>query len=113
MSDTVVGALIGVIGSVIIGLIGYVTGRKKNDADAAKSISDAASNAVDKLLGPLTDKVEQLECELRKQGRLNQRYAERIIYLMRGIERLVSQITRLGHAPEWKPNEWSPDEEEM
>src|SRR5574340_1156896 len=112
MSDIVIGALISTIGMVIIGGIGYFTGRRKNDGDAAQSISNAASNAVEGLLKPLTEKVEELRREVEKQKRLNKRFAERIIVLMRGIERLMAQIIRLGHVPEWMPEEWSPEDEE-
>lgn len=108
MPDQIVDAIIGVMGIVIGGVIVYFTGRKKNNADAAEAITNAATT----LLGPLTKRVDELETKVRCQNEKIERYGQRVIVLMRGIERLVLQITRLGHVPDWTPGEWSPDDEE-
>lgn len=109
MSDQIIDALVGVVGIVIGGLIVYFGGRRKNNADAAESITNAAKT----LLEPLTKRVLELEEKVKLQDKKLERYGQRIITLMRGIERLVLQITRLGHVPEWTPGEWSPDEDEV
>lgn len=101
-------ALIGAVGVVIVGIVGFFAGRRKNNADAAESISNAAKT----LLEPLTRRIEELEEKVQRQDRRLDRYGQRIITLMRGIERLVLQITRLGHVPDWTPGEWSPDDED-
>jgi len=98
---------IGAAAVILVGLIGYFTGRRKNRADAADLITAAAI----KLLDPLTRRVDELENKVRCQNEKIERYGQRVIVLMRGIERLVLQITRLGHVPVWTPDEWSPDDE--
>ena len=100
-------AIIGVIGIVIGGVIVYFTGRKKNNADAAEAITNAATV----LLDPLTRRVDELEAKIKLQNEKIDRYGRRVIVLMRGIERLITQIAELGHIPVWTPDEWSPDDE--
>ncbi len=112
MSEYIAEALITGFFALIVGVIGFFAGRKKNDGDAAQSISNAASKAVENLLKPLTDRVAVLEDKVKKQDLKLERYGQRVIVLMRGIEQLMTQITRLGHVPEWIPGDWSPDEDE-
>lgn len=88
------------------------------DADTANVLVEAAKKAVESLVPNLAKRIQDLEreAEVQKQEadaqkRLNRRYANRIIYLMRGIEQLVEQITGLGPTPDWTPDEWDLDKE--
>jgi len=95
------------ISVMIGGGITYFVTRKRNQADAAELITRAAGN----LVGKFESRVAQLETDIEDQKCITRRYAQRVINLMSGIKRLISQITALGHIPEWQPDEWSPDGE--
>lgn len=81
------------------------------EADAAEVITEAASKAVVSLLIPLTERVKNLEDQLVIQRFKIERYGQRVLTLMRGIEKLIAQIAGLGHIPAWTPDEWDPDKE--
>ena len=97
--------LILILGSAVSGglgaFFGYLGGRKTDEANATKIFTDIALSLVE----PLNKRIIVLE----KQ---NGRYAKRVLYLMRGIEQLLSQIVNLGQAPCWEPDEWNPEEDE-
>jgi len=93
MSEAIWLALINLVGGAISGAITawIITGakKKKHDAEASKKITDAAATAVEKLLGPLNKRIDELEGELRR--------------MKAGVERLIRQIRCLGHEPVWTP----------
>ena len=97
----------GLIGVLIGGLIAYFGTRKKNTADAAAAITNAATGLVSKL----EDRVAKLETKEGEQDCKITRFGQRVIYLMDGIKKLTEQIIGLGHIPAWKPDEWDPDKE--
>jgi len=81
------------------------------EADTANVLVEAAKKAIDLIVPNLAKRIEDLEQETKDQGCTIRRYGNRVIYLMRGIEQLVSQITGLGHKPDWTPEPWDPDKE--
>ena len=81
------------------------------EADTANVLVEAAKKAIDLIVPNLAKRIEGLEQETKDQGCTIRRYGNRVIYLMRGIEQLVSQITGLGHKPDWTPEPWDPDKE--
>lgn len=110
MSDGIIVAILGALSTVAGGIIVYLASRKKNQADAADAVTDAALA----LINPLKDRLEELEAKVKKQEneianlrRQLDRYADRIIVLMRGIENLIKQIGELGEKPCWEPDKWS------
>lgn len=110
MSDGIIVAILGALSTVAGGIIVYLASRKKNQADAADAVTDAALA----LINPLKDRLAELEAKVKKQEneianlrRQLDRYADRIIVLMRGIENLIKQIGELGAKPCWEPDEWS------
>jgi septal ring factor EnvC (AmiA/AmiB activator) len=110
MSDGIIVAILGALSTVAGGIIVYLASRKKNQADAADAVTDAALA----LINPLKDRLAELEAKVKKQEneianlrRQLDRYADRIIVLMRGIENLIKQIGELGGKPCWEPDEWS------
>lgn len=110
MSDGIVVAILGALSTVAGGIIVYLASRKKNQADAADAVTDAALA----LINPLKDRLAELEAKVKRQEneiaslrRQVDRYADRIIVLMRGIENLIKQIGELGEKPCWEPDEWS------
>lgn len=105
MTDAIVAAIAGVIGAIIGGLFA----RRKNDADAAAQITKAAGDAVEGLIGPLTERVQALEGQVVTLKRQLNRYARRVIYLMGVIDTLTRQIVRLGDQPEAVPDDWDPE----
>lgn len=97
--------LAAVAGGVFTKIIDLIVGRHKMRADAAKIITEAAGEVV----GQLTGRVQTLENEVTKLKRQLGRYAQRVIYLMAGIEKLTHQIVANGETPCWTPDEWIPE----
>ena len=116
----------------LVSLIGLMADRRKRaaevnklaaeanseDCDAAQTVSMAAGNLVklyDKRFCDLEEKLieqsRQIETLEDKQKRLIQRFSARIAYLMSGIDELIRQIVDLRATPNWKPDEWSPEED--
>ncbi len=78
------------------------------EANYANQISDTAM----KLVEPLKKEVGRLTERIERSEKLNSRYAQRIIYLMGGIDQLIRQIKGKGESPVWSPNDWIPNEDE-
>lgn len=120
MPEDTIPAVIGLIGSLIGGLIVFFGGRRKNKADAADVVADASISLVKPLTDRLDDmeektklletKVKTLEKDLNTVNNKLARYASRVISLMNGIQRLIKQIGDLGAAPCWEPDEWKDEE---
>jgi len=111
MPEPIIIALITVAGGLIGAWITKLSGKKKIGAEAADLITQAASTAVEALLTPLTDKVNQLEAQVKELQCVNNRYGQRVISLMHGIEKLILQIKSLQYTPVWTPDEWDPNKE--
>jgi len=94
MSDVIFGALIGALAGIVSGVIAARAGKRKNDADAAQAVSEAAANVVKNLIGPLNKRIDQLEAELNEYKS--------------GVEKLIKQIRDLGHKPSWTPKQGEP-----
>ena len=113
MSETLITAIVGFFSAIVGAVIGAMAGRRKVNAEATNSISDAATKiaktAVDDLLAPLTARLDGLETEIIRLKRLLDRYAKRVIYLMSGIETLIKQIKAKNETPCWQPDEWDPE----
>jgi hypothetical protein len=82
--------------------------RKKAEArnievDYADQISKASMALVD----PLKTEVERLTLRVNRLEQTLGRYAQRIAYLMGGIDQLIRQLMGAGKDPCWTPNEWS------
>lgn len=89
-----VGIDIATIVAVLTGITSLVVSlstRRKNQADAASAVTDAAM----KLVMPLSDRVAALEGEV---ATLRKRVAE----FRRGVRLLCEQISDLGGAPVWQ-----------
>jgi len=94
-------------GGVITKIIDVIFARQRMKAEAAKIITEAAGEMVNKL----TERVQALEDEVKVLKKQLGRYAQRVVYLMAGIEKLTHQITTNGDDPCWTPDEWSPEAE--
>lgn len=96
---TILVALIGIFAGACSGavaaLVAAWAARRKNNADAAESLTAAATS----LIAPLAKRVTDLEDELTPLRPLPN-YVER---LLAGINLLVKQIRRLGVEPVWVP----------
>lgn len=92
-------------GGLITSLINWLAGRGKAKADTSKVLAEAT----EKLIPPLTQRLDALETEVSKLKRLLDAYAKRVIYLMNGIEALIKQLKAQGEIPCWAPDEWSPE----
>lgn len=111
------GLLSGSLSAVIAGAFA----RRKNNSDAAQTITDAALKLVDPLRESITSmetKIETLEkkdciqdATIEKMTRQITRYAGRVVYLMGGIEALIRQIKEIGKVPCWTPDKWEPFDE--
>lgn len=92
MEPMIISAAIGATAGILTGLIAARAGRRKNDAEAAQKITEAATQ----LVIPLSNRIEALEKELEQIRPM-------IKKLLAGIERLIKQIRCLGHEPVWTP----------
>lgn len=118
---------IAAIVAVAVSILTALDSRRKNRADAA----EAVTRSVSALLDPLNERLEANQAEVERldqQGKaldrtniklaaavkrlecdnetLNKRVAEleaENAELRRGVEALISQLVRLGHAPVWRP----------
>jgi len=81
------------------------------EADTANVLVEAAKKAIDLIVPNLAKRIEGLEKETNDQGCTIRRYGNRVVYLMRGIERLVAQIKGFEQIPVWTPEEWDPDKD--
>ena len=105
----------GTLAAVITGLVGIylaVSTRRKNEGDAALSITKATQA----LLKPLNDKIakqdeeiaglrfqiEQQVLLLRQTGEELSEVRQRVVEQGKGIDLLTAQIESLGHKPVWK-----------
>ncbi len=96
MSETMINGLIGLATVIMSGAVAaWITarsGKKKNDADAAKAITES----VEKLLSPLNKRVDEVQGDLQKvEGELR--------WYKFGVSRLITQLQRQGINPDWTP----------
>jgi chromosome segregation ATPase len=96
---------------------------KQVPADAAATLAGASANISDqyrKLLDEYQESTDKkiselnlnLETQQKKIGNLEKtlrHYAQRIAYLMTGIQVLTEQIVGLKLTPCWNPNDWKPE----
>jgi hypothetical protein len=105
MNNEVITALMS-LGGAVIGAI--ITGwflRKKNNADAASVIAEAAKGLVEPLKKQIADyakRVDGLETEVEK---LKCQYQIKFDAWLKGIRILIRQIYGLGEKPDWVPEE--------
>lgn len=89
-------------------------GAVQSIVNAAGSLATAQTNTVESLVKRL-DHLEKSQVEQEKRNevlaRQVRRYAQRIAYLMGGIDQLLNQIAANNLAPVWRPNDWSIEEE--
>lgn len=97
MNIDVLTVLIGSGAGVLSAIVASVAMKRKTEADASKSVADAAIA----LVGPLEDRIEKMEQELKKLRPLEREVAE----LRAGVQRLIEQIRCLNHEPVWVPGE--------
>ena len=125
--DTPTGAIImaiigsGLLSGSLAAVIAGAFARRKNNSDAAQTITDAALKLVDPLRESITSmetKIETLEkkdcvqdATIEKMTRQLTRFAARIAYLMGGIESLMRQIKDAGGVPCFTPDKWEPFDE--
>jgi hypothetical protein len=105
MSNEAITALMGLIGAVIGAVVTGLFLKKKNDADAASVISEAAKGLVEPLRKQIADyakRIDGLETEVYK---LKCQYQDKFDAWLKGIRILIKQIYKLGAKPEWVPEE--------
>ena len=100
-------AIIGALGVVLGGLITNYFMRPKIKAETEKMASDTW----EKLANKMESRVDKLETIVEKQEKKITRYGNRIVYLTKGIDILLSQIVHDGKEPCWVPDEWDPNED--
>ncbi len=93
----IISAFIGGAAGVLATLIANWFLRRKNNADAARAIQEAATALVD----PLTRRIKALEDELEHLRPL----PDLVKRLRAGIDILISQLRRLGQVPAWTPED--------
>lgn len=86
--------LAGILSGVVSSSLTNRAQRRKNDADAAESLSQAAAN----LIEPLNQRIDALEAEVSD-------LRNKLVELLGGIKKLIEQIRALGHDPVWVPQE--------
>lgn len=106
----------GLLSGSLAAIIAGVFARRKNNSDAAQTITDAALKLVDPLresinsmetkIGTLEKKDSIQDATIEKMTKQLARYAARIAYLMGGIEALMQQLAAAGIAPCWTPEKW-------
>jgi len=80
------------IGSIVVVVLGYVFGRRKEGSDIVAEMSTAASN----LIEPLNRRIGALENVVKEQEK-------ELDELRSGINILIDQIGKLGREPAWTP----------
>ena len=105
--DTIIIAIIGVVGVVLGGLITNHFLRPKVNIETEQ----IASDIWEKLATKMETRVEKLEIIVDKQEKKITRYGNRIVYLTKGIDILLGQIVHDGKEPCWVPDEWDPNED--
>ena len=112
--------------SVVLAILSYLKGKRLEKANAAESITKAASELVqqyrDRLM-ELEEKVDLQEKKLeaqeeklerqdglikRQQAEINTLKRQRLEFI-NGVRSLCDQIRSLGHDPVWEPT-WKPEE---
>lgn len=106
MDVNIIVAIVGLFGVVSGGIITGLFLRKKNNADADKTASDAWRGFAEKMESRVTTLETKTDLQEKKITRLGQR----ILYLMQGIEILINQIQDKGDTPCWQPDEWKLEE---
>lgn len=120
---TIVVALIGAVS----GILGFFKGRRKEKADVAQAITEAAANliekyesrliyleeVIEKLEGVVKDQSATIECQelkLDKQGETMARQGKTIEAfelerdeILKGVLSLCAQVRNLGLEPAWEP----------
>lgn len=97
-------ALIGVLGVVLGGLVTNFFLLPKIRAETDR----IASESWERLANKMELRVDKLETIVEKQEKKINRYGNRIVYLTKGIDVLLSQIVHDGREPSWIPDEWDP-----
>ena len=97
------------IGSVVVVVLGYLFGKRKENADISAEITQTALN----LIKPLKDQIVEQDKELNKLRALPEHVArlERIIVAYQeGTEKLLKQFKKHNIKPEWEPSPFLLDE---
>lgn len=91
MTEAIIVALVGLAGMALSAYIGVRAGRKKNDADAAGAITEAAT----KLIDPLNERIDELKVEIEQlRSKVNAK-DRRIAQLECAVRERDSQIAQL------------------
>jgi hypothetical protein len=95
--------------AILIVVLGYLFGRRKQSADIVKQTSDAVLS----LIKPLNDAIETQRCrigvlegivkEQNKELELLRPLPQIVTAMTRGIHILITQIRKHGLEPEWTP----------
>lgn len=100
-------AIIATIGALAGGVITGLFMRRKNNAEAEKTVSEAWKGFAEKM----EKRVNDLDVKVEKQEKKIDRFGRRVVYLMGGIEKLLDQIIDADQEPVWTPDDWDPDNE--
>lgn len=91
--STIIAGVAGMFAGAVTGMIGARAMKRKNDADAASALSEAAKN----LIEPLNRRIDDMNVEMRG-------LKKKLSLFLAGINRLIDQIKRLGQEPVWTPD---------
>ena len=84
------------IGSILVVVLGFMFGRRKDSADISANIATAS----DKLSGLYERRIQALEEELEVLRPL----PAQVQFLRAGIDVLLNQMKRMSITPEWTPD---------
>jgi hypothetical protein len=84
------------IGSIVVVVLGWMLGRRKDNADISKNLADAS----DKLSELYERRIKALEEELEPLRPL----PAQVQFLRAGIDVLLKQMQRMSIVPEWTPD---------
>jgi hypothetical protein len=102
------------IGSIVVVVLGYLLGKRKQSSD----IVNETSNAVLNLIKPLNERIDGQNCRIKtleeivesqnKELELLRPLPQIVTAMTRGIHILISQIRKHGFEPEWTPENLEP-----
>jgi hypothetical protein len=102
------------LASIVVVVLGYFFGKRKNDSD----ITVQTSEAVLKLIQPLNDRIDVQAARISiLETTVNSQEEELVILrplpqivtiMTRGINILITQIRRQGCEPDWTPGDLEP-----
>jgi len=108
-------------GSIVVVVLGWLFGRRKQNSDIEKQSSDIVNQTTDsvlKLLAPLNERIDGQLCRIKSleatvtaqedELELLRPLPEIVKEMARGIRILIAQLKENGYTPNWTPSELEP-----